>query len=371
MYHTAGDGKYADGFKNMVNDGQLRSPLGVHLIEEEKEKAIAKFLRLDEFENKEEALKNLNNMTDPISESSGSYVDRMAIHFATEEVADCYYGSEKGNEIFIAYPSAYISSQYYFNGQLNQAGGGYWNDQWVYANEEKGIGLNAGVVFIPEGVNVDKETGSRYELDKDNNPIKNENYIKTIRTLINSDGFNDFAKQAMDITGKSDNITPESLEPLIKKLEKDFNITDSRIQRVILDYQNLFDISVIKKEEQLLSNEPNPLRNINSTIESILKNEGILFKETANKIDSKEYWESYFNKNIKSKPAHIVYYKAESPTEALNKWKEENGLNKKALDSNIGFSENRITQLDAPQATAGMDRFKVLAEKIINDYYLD
>ncbi|MEK7227408.1 MAG: hypothetical protein AAB641_00775 [Patescibacteria group bacterium] len=129
MYHTAGEGAYVDGFMKMAEDGRLRSPLGVHLVEGEKDKAIAKFLNLDKFSTKKEALEHLANMTEANQAEGGSYTDRMAIHFATEEVADYYYGSEKGNEIFVAYPSAYIASQYYFNGQLNEAGGGYWNDQ--------------------------------------------------------------------------------------------------------------------------------------------------------------------------------------------------------------------------------------------------
>lgn len=388
MFHTAGEGEYANGFKRMVEDGRLRSPLGVYLIEEEKEKAIAKFLRLDELENKEDALKNLEIMTDPKQDQPGSYIDRMAVHFATEEVADGYYGSEKGNEIFIAYPSAYIASQYYFDGQLNKNGGGYWNDQWVWANEEKGMGLNAGFVFIPEEANVDKETGSRYELDKEKNPIKNSEYIEKFRKLIDSENFDDLAKEAMDITGhlpgdsfsemesnkqynKSYSESFELLKPLFEKLEKDFNITDPRMQWAVLGYHNLQEISIEKKEEQSSIDEDNSYNNVNLVIERALKEEGILFKETNNKIKSKEYWESHFNKDIKNKPAHIIYYKGEDPTKALNKWKEENGLNKKAVDQNIGFSEKRIPQADAPQAIAGMDRFKSLAEKVIEDYYAE
>ena len=376
MYHTAGAGEYANGFKSMAEDGRLRSPLGVYLVEEEKEKAVAKFLRLEEIENKEEALKNLDVMTDPMKEISGSYNDRMAIHFATEEVPDCYYGSEKGNEIFITYPSAYIASQYYFDGQLNQNGGGYWNDQWVYANEEKGIGLNAGIIFIPEEASVDKETGSRYELDKEKKPIKNAEYETDVRKLVDSDNFDEFAERAMNITSKvSGNISieemksVESLKPLRQRLEKDFNIIDPRLQWAVLDYNNLRDIIVAKEYERVSANKLDISRSVDSIIEYALKDQGVLFKEATNKVSSKEYWESYFEKNLESKPAHIVYYKGESPTKALNKWKEENGLNKKAADNNIGFSENRITQADDSKATAGMDRFKTLAENVIENYY--
>ena len=149
MFHTTGEGAYTNGFMRMVGDGRLRSPLGVYIMEAEKEKAVARYLRLDRFQTQDEAFQYLDTLTNDDRQSdSGSYVDRMAVHFATEEVADCFYGSEKGNEIFVAYPSAYIASQYYFSGRLRDGGGGYWNDQWVWATAERGMDLNAGIVFI-------------------------------------------------------------------------------------------------------------------------------------------------------------------------------------------------------------------------------
>ena len=372
MYHLAGIDEYVDGFKKMTNDGRLRSPLGVYLVEEEKEKAIAKFLQLEETENKEDALENLNVMTDPISDPRGSYIDRIAIHFATEEVADYFYGSEKGNEIFIVYPSAHIASNYYFAGQLNSGGGSQWNDQWVWANEEKGMDLNAGIVFIPEKANVDKETGSRYELDKEKKPIKNTEYISTIRKLIDSDYFDDFAKQAMEIIGKMSGdykevVFNEKLKPLIKTLEQEFNITDPRLQIAILHYNTLQRLQCVKESEKL--DDEDNFHSVDLEINEALKREGIFFKETTNKISSKEYWEAYFEKNIKAKPKHIVYYQGDDPTAALNNWKKQNGLNKKAVDDSIGFGEHQAAEPVIPQALVGMDRFKNLAEKVIDDYY--
>ena len=374
MYHTAGDGEYANGFKSIIDDGRLRSPLGVYLVEEEKDKAVAKFLGLESAKTKDDALKNLNTMTDPVQGESGSFVDRMAIHFATEEVADAYYGSEKGNEIFITYPSAHIASQYYFQGQLNQAAGGYWNDQWVWANEEKGISLNAGIVFIPEEASVDKITGSRYELDGENNPIKNQNYLAVVRKFVDSYNFDDFAQSALGVIDKLSDVnsieqmkSSEPLKPLILGLEKDFDIVDPKLQYALLDYQNLLTI-VNERNNEKSATEVDLNHDMDSVIEASLKNKGILFKETENKINSKEYWKLYFEKNAKSKPKHIVYYRGENPTAALNVWKEENGLNKKASDKSIGFEKNNISG-GSPQAMAGLDRFKSLAEKVIENYY--
>lgn len=372
MYHTAGEGEYAEGFLKMVEDGRLRSPLGVYLTENEKEKAITRFLRLDNFENKDEALGHLATLTDVQQYESGSYADRMAIHFATEEVADSYYGSEKGNEIFIAYPSAFIASQYYFNGQLKEGNSGYWNDQWIWANEEHGIDLNAGLIFIPEEARVDKNTGSRYELDENKNPIKNLEYLNILKKVFASDDFDDFAKQVMEITGKlskkdEQNLLPSELElfnklePFRQKLENNYGIKDRRLQNSIFDYHTLLSLTGLK-------NEPVSTHSPESVIEESLEKSGILFTEAKNTISSKQFWEEYFAKNQSKRPSKIIYYKGEDPTGALRQWRKEQGIDKTTKDENLGFSERSISR-DAPQAVAGLSRFKNLAEKIIEDYF--
>lgn len=381
LYHTAGArGVYADGFMKMVEDGRLRSPLGVYLVEGEKEQAIAKFLHLENFKSKEEALDHLRGFTNPFTQGEpGSYVDRMAVHFATEEVADGYYGSEKGNEIFVAYPSAYIASQYYFDGQLNKSGGGYWNDQWVWANEERGMDLNAGLVFIPEETRVDRNSGSRYELGENKNPMVNQELINSIQKVIESPKFFEFATQAREILEKfnqdwtDENIYPHNtearkkLEPFRLQLEQEFGITDRRIQRAILDYNFLPSLYVFPGEE----NRDRKKEYLNQSEESIknsLRERGILYGEAKNPISSKEFWEDYFTKNPDKRPSKIVYYKGEDPTEALWKWRKEQGLNKKTPDEDVGFSEKKVLR-KSPEAKAGIGRFHTLAEKVIEDYF--
>lgn len=379
MYHTAEVGAYSDSFMRMVKDGRLRSPLGVYLVEKEKEKAIARYLYLDEFKTKEEALNYLATIIkEEWQGEPGSYADRMAIHFATEEVADCYYGSEKGNEIFIAYPSAYIASQYYFSGQLTERGSGYWNDQWVWANEERGIDLNTGIIFIPRDARVDRKTGSRYELDENKNPIKNSEYIKAFRRVVDSRDFHEFAKQVEEITGmlsdRWDSPNPpakdqellKKLEPFRQRLEKEFGITDKRLQRAILDFGHLVNIDLRKRDEE--EGRKHPYESVDSEIERALKDKGILYKEAKDTISSKEFWDAYFAKNPKKRPSKIVYYRGSSPTRALQEWKKIHRISKKAESPDIGFPERKIKET-APEATRGLDRFKILAEKVIEDYF--
>lgn len=375
MFHTAGEGEYFDGFMKITKDGRLRAPLGVYLAEEEKDKAIEQFLDLNRFKSNEEATEYLDKFTKVQQGDPGSYVDRMAIHFATEEVADAYYGSEKGNEIFITYPSAHVASQYYFNADLKSGGGGYWNDQWVWANEERGMDLNAGLVFIPEAAQVDKTTGSRYELDENKNPIKNEEYIRSFKAVVESPDFEEFAQQASNISGKLNQQWDDpdliyenikilnELEPFRERLEKEFQINDKRLQFTILMYNTLRNLASALKEED----ETKAVYLIDSSIEAALQKSGILYNEARDPIPSKEFWETYFTQHPEQKPSKIVYYEGIDPTAALQKWKKDHGIHKKADDMNIGYGERRIAR-DAPQATAGLDRFKSIAEKVISDH---
>lgn len=367
MFHTAGVGAYADSFIKMIEDGRLRSPLGVYLVETEKEQSIAKFLKLDECRTKEEAMGKLRKITD-LYDTWGSYVDSMAIHFTTQKVDDACYGAERGNEIFIAYPSAHIASQYYFSGQLNSSGGGYWNDQWVWANEERGMDLNAGLIFIPEKAMVDRKTGSRYELNENREPIINSEYQEAILRVVQSPDFDDFKNGVWEITGRlsQDINSPylsyknqeliSQLDPFRQQLEQEFRITDRRLQNVILNNVN----------KTLNLNKT--YSNVESIVNETLQENGILYQETRDPITSKEFWESYFANNPTKKPSKVVYYRDQDPTRALYEWQSTNGLQKKSKDEDLGFSERHIER-HSQQATAGLDRFKSLAIKVIDDYY--
>lgn len=371
VYHTKGQGEFHGGFNSIIEDGRLRSPLGITLVEREKEKAMEKFLNLDKFSSKKEALEWLNVFTREDqhnhSEFTGEYVDSMAVHFTTEHVADDLYGGEKGNEIFFTFPSAQMASQYYFNGQLKNAGGGYWNDQWVWANEEKGIDINSGIVFISENAKVDPKNGSRYELDENGKAIIDNKNKNKILEVINYPDFDIFANEVMEISGKMidrwDEVRPYShgeellkqLEPFREKLEKKFGITDKRLQYSLLSYSNLRNLK-IKKEDKA---SPDYEQGIDHAIENVLSEEGILFMEAKGTVSSKEYWEEYFAKNPKQKPNKIVYYKG-NPTKALWEWQSKSGLKKKSESRDLGFSERSVSR-SSEQAISGMDRFSALA----------
>jgi len=97
MWHTAGEGNFQGGFESMLEDGKLRSNLGITLKEHEKEAAMAKFLRLDGISSREEALHKLESKFGPNATSDNGFADDSAVHFAAEQVMDeigRYLGSE-------------------------------------------------------------------------------------------------------------------------------------------------------------------------------------------------------------------------------------------------------------------------------------
>ncbi len=360
MYHTSGKGDYSDGFTQIIEDGRLRSRLGTCLVNDAKDKEIIKFLKLDEIKTEQDALKTLNAFTNPEKQyqpGAGSYADAMAIHFATEEVADAYYGSEKGNEIFIAYPSALIATQYYFKGQLIVKENGYHNDQWVWANEERGLDLNAGVVFIREDAKVNRSSGSRYELDDNKNPIINQKNIDIVKKVFSSPKIKEIIK-TIRFYGNYDEENRENLETFRKQLKDYFKIDDDQLQKAILN--SIYDLSDYNEEGEKEGHQ-------NTIIEQALRSHGIFYAEAKDAITSKEFWENYFTKRPKKKPSKIVYYKGGDPTEALYRWREDNGIINNVKDRDF-FEAKKIPEKSS-KGTVGINRFRTLAEKVIKEYY--
>lgn len=374
IYHTAALDAYQSGFMKMVEDGRLRPPLGVTLAEEAKDEAVLEYFKLRNCDTKTKALNLLDQMTAPGKEpgAPGSYADRMAVHFATEEVADCYYGSEKGNEIFFAFSSALIASQYKFNGQLTESGGGYWNDAWVWANEEKGLDLRTGLIFIPKNARVDRRTGSRYLLDDEDRPQLNHENIDAIRKLMDWEGFEKFAREVIETTGKmseySRQFEEDKLRPFQDILKREFGIAEHRLQEAILNYGAMGALQGQKENERTGAHDP--INSFDSRAQGILREQGILYREAVDSVLSEEFWKSYLER-IGRNDLKVVFYEESGPTEALYAWRHRNGIERKARGTgNLGFKENYINRSEEP-AVRGMDRFRALALEVIEKHYPD
>ncbi len=378
--HSADIGTFHDGFLKILQEGRLKSALGIYVTEGLKEASVRDFiihqigepLREESKENDREyvcrrASEWLENFTAPSPEErldpsiSGGYGDVSAVHLATERILDGTYGGETGNEIFFAFPSAHIASQYYYEGDVVNDNTGNWNDQWVWTNEHRGININSGLIFIPENTLVSPDTGSRYELGQDRRPVINESGIDLITKISKWPQLSEFIRELIKVIDLSKpELRQEKIESAKSLLSKEFGINDERLLTAMLTRNNLGKLLRITRG----------VTDVNDVAKDILSDAGILYREAENPIASKNYWEDYFQQHPKQRPSKVVYYRGTDPSEVLHQWRKDNGIIRSAMDSSIGFPEQRRHEY-SPEATQDMDRFRSLARKILDEIIED
>ncbi len=363
FWHTAGAGRSANGFKDIVEEGRLRSSLGIALQEHSKEEAIAKFLHLDDFKTREEALMMYKNKFDYNLATSDAFADNAAVHVASENVMDAMYGSERGNEIFIAYPSAYVASQFNYGGKgtLADAGSSEHNDKWIYTKDNEGMSLDAGLVFIPADAKVDQETGSRYKLDNEGSPIVPKQRMHEILSArFDKPGFiQTFVQQ---LPRGLENASEQERLSLKDEAFTQFGITNPDARKALLDPNFIDSLSKVWGQD-----------NEQATYDKILidyfhEHTDNPYEVAEASISSQEYWERYFTEHPDQKPSKIVFYTGGDPSRALNEWREKNEIVKRTDDPTYGFSEHEVTG-NAVEANEGKDRFAELARKVIDDRF--
>lgn len=363
FWHTAGVGGFSNGFKDMLADGKLRSSLGIALQEHSKEEAMAKFLHLDDLQSREDALAMHKNKFDYIMASSDAFADSAAVHLASENVMDSMYGSERGNEIFVAYPSAYVASQLNYGGKgtLADRGSSQHNDKWVYTKDHEGMSLDVGLVFIPEDAQVDPQTGSRYKIGERGEPIVPQQ--RTNEILAARFDKLGFVQTFVQNLPRSMNQAPEQNQAALAEAAfAEFGITDPDAQKALLD-SRLVDKLASAWGQEGEREEYEKIFN-----EYFHQNAESPYELAENTVSSREYWEKHFQENPDQRPSKVVYYSGGDPSRALNEWREKSGIVKRTKDSTYGFAEHNIADSSA-EANVGKDRFASLARKVIDDRF--
>jgi len=363
--HQVGLGEYHSTLYTVLEKKKLKSALGIKLQENSKEEAIAKFLDLANCSSRDEALGRINRQfVSGMTGSPTAFADRSAIHMAVEDVADSFYGSERNNEVFFAFPSALIASQYEFSGNLskvefNAYTDSYDNDQYIWPDIEKGLPIDAGIAFIPEDAKVDFKTGSKYELDQNKKPVPAESTQEILKARFEQLGFiQDFIQKQYRI----DNLPEKEREEALDKRFKSYGIKDDVAKKI------LSDENILKKIAKIWGTE-----NEKSEYEKIIKeycqnNGSSVYKLAEDPVDSKEYWENYFQQHPESKPKHIVYYSGGDPAEALDNWRQINSIAKKDKRRDIGFSENEVSR-DVKNEDETQQRFVSIARNVVDKYF--
>ena len=386
VQHFAGLHKHWDGFKDIMEGRVLRHQLSLFLGEEEKYDQIKKFIKegiidLDACPDKELALNALNNFVDIQSTNhDGSLWDYTSVHVATEEVANAHYGAEQNNEIFFTFPSALIASQYAYSGQLNKAEGGYHNNQLVWAKDEEGLPIDAGIVFIPKNTMVSRKNGSRYELDGEMKPAENAELFESLEKKILKPELKTLTSEMISYLGnlpfdakriislKEEEVAFDektvwnNLNNFKKRIEEIVETKDPRIVNMFFLYDSLLSLNKIYEGNV----------DTKKLTKDMLYIQGLYFKEAEDSVRAEEYWESYFSENPKSRPSKIVYYEQSDPTTALLKWIENKNLKGGFQEVAKDFEKNRVSKgkTEKPEHLSHIsERFKKLFEKVIDYHY--
>lgn len=375
MEHSAGVGQSADGFKEMLKTRDIKYILELRVLGREKEKALAEFFELHK-KTKEEAVNDLNDFTDPKNQHfAGRFLDRHGPHFAVKYVADAFYGSESGNEIFVAYPSHVIANNFFHrNSPYEYEQATNYNDVWVYMKENEHMSIDAGIVFIKEDAQVDPKNGSIYEIDEQGLASEDLELQEKVYNIASDEVFENIYSSFGEELGHI-STGPNATEEDIKKLEEIKILVKGILEEKGYDDDKLVDIfsNYDFLNRLKIEKEKNNKEDIFSTISFRLQKLGILYKKAKTTISSQDYWEDYFSKNPGSKPSKLVYYKESDPNKGLRNWMGEQGISRrKETESRLTEKEikNSDYSLQLPEEIKDeMERFRSVAMKVIEDFY--
>ncbi|HBU28021.1 TPA: hypothetical protein DEB00_02790 [Candidatus Uhrbacteria bacterium] len=373
--HNSGLYEHSSAFDGVLESGRLKSAISLQLEGDQKDDAIAEQLNLDSLKTKEEAYAHVDQLTQ--REGWSSFADHGAVHFATEWVADDYYGSERGNEVFIAFPSALIASEFQFGGghgrNLTSAGeDAHRNDLWVWEKDTEGIPIDAGVTFLPKDAAVNPETGSRYELDANNNPFVDTERVQQLKAVLESGVIVELAAAAQEQERadyslprfERDDKRKEGREKLQKSIREQLGLSDLDAQEYL---ENITPLVVLSERAQkALTEENDPYNHIDGEIKSALVRMGAYYKRASNPVSSREYWSKRFEAHPDQKPSKIVYYEGDSPSAALYKWREENGLTKR---NNILDGDLNANKTITGKNTLVQSRYRDIARSVIEKHF--
>lgn len=376
-YHSSGLGEYQEGFLGIVEDGKtLRPPIFFREggLKSRDEESVKRWMGEWVFEGDEKsALRRLNSrINDKGVASAEKYPDFTAVHFMAERVGDKYYGGERGNEIFFIYPTDVIASQhsFFFNGYEKNftipQGEDKWNDVFVWpsAEEDPGIILDAGLVFVPNSIPVDPITGSKYAhevvvgedgkekkvLIEDSELI--ERFVNHYKEIVQNPKHEIVeASKAEDRSNYYDLVIKENAS---LGVPSDISAV---VAKGLLSYFSNYGKEQGKKDNLLLA----------------LKNSNGQYKRAENPVPAREYWEKYFRENPEKCPKHVIFYDGD-PTYAVSRFLRVNnigGADTSNEEGNLlGFDENLIEEEGKdPRANKGKEELQKTGEKIIRQHY--
>lgn len=381
VQHNSGYGEFTNGFIDvMQNSRRLFPPLAKIGLVDRDEATVKSFLSpfLKNAPNAEKAEEMFLNFLTRHNAKAPKYPDVTATHFAAQMVSDRYYGGETANEVFFVYPSDIMASQYTFafNGWekdfTQPQSESKWNDVFVWTGDlnKPGVPVDMGIVFLPETVPVDPETGSKYAseikiVDGQEKRVMIEN-----TSLINS--FVEWGKKLNDQSPVKQAFTAYKEERGYWKQE------DLKGDYFIACSKELQDLGFSAVTSRGLANKLIEEMYVRESfdeeaLKGIIEISGAHLKQAESTVPAKEYWESYFVKNPHLRPKHVQYYDAD-PTTAVFEFQQQNNIGRadtsKTDGQLLGFDDNHVLDMEKdPRANAGYDDLVATADKIITEHY--
>ena len=387
-FHSAGAGEFCDGFGETLRDNKfLRCPLGIELRARD-DRSIEKYLEkyILDTESEEEANDRLTVALYHSIAAAPQYPDKTAVHLAAELVADNLYGGERNNEIFLLYPSDTIASQYdfAFNGNektLTQAQSETMhNDVFVWPSTlgNPGISVDAGMVFLPENLPVDPETGSKYASETKIIDGEKKRVLVEDQRLISA-----FTEWARNLDDDSPVIQAHReyeknrhdywhLQETTRTCSEVINHEISRLgfcEEAATELGNdvlrdLIQIGKLHWDDSITFEE---------AMQRLLQKSRANWKRAENSIPAKEYWEKYFAKSPRQKPKHIIYYDGD-PTTAIYEFQQKNNIGRADVSKKegplLGFGDRHVSDMRKdPRANRGLDELENTARRIIAEHY--
>jgi len=424
IYHSAGMGEFQEGMTGVLADEKkLRTPaevrlgLGREITEENVGKALDKMLFSTDVDIEEMRRRGMSDQAIvkelvgglPVNTTIAAaepWSDKRAVHFAQLTVLDDNYGGESGNEAFFVFPTDVIASQCRFGGHTRDnlvsaetVTERKWNDMFVWPKDED-ITIDAGLTFLPKGMMVDPETGSKYatklvEVDgrEARVPVVDEEaVVKFTEWVAGLSGEDEAVKAATGMNGRLDAtmLREEALRAGVsERVLADLLEEPYELQNFVKGGE-LGPLWMVP-EEELAKMTPEEKR-IRS-VQEFLSGKASTWKLAEDAVPAQEYWEGYFRKHPEQRPAHVVYYDGD-PSAAVVRTLKEAGILEEMPgyystfgrddaqmwtgkgDSHerdgkwLGFEENRVADAGKDAALqAEHEKFNEIARKLVAEHY--
>lgn len=170
--HIAGLGEYDRELELIVESGRLISSIGKVLNNKDRLTKIADKIRtkISEGESLAKAVDDcLYTEFQAGADTLQGITDALAVHASTNYIIDIHYGGETGNESFVIFPEKVVLKDKIFFGRAvdtDYSRATQYNDVYLWPQKEvpNELKINGAMLFLPRENQVDKNTGSIYDV---------------------------------------------------------------------------------------------------------------------------------------------------------------------------------------------------------------